>query len=109
METDQTPISRLEASMKTRVTWVVTVLLMAGGLATAQEKDAWIGRRVVTQSTTALKVGVQVVDDPGRNAKFATSEIDRARCRVYRVEQTDGEWLRLKDEKSGVTRASISW
>src|SRR5438309_11960066 len=75
--------------------------LITVGLANAQEKDPWDGRRVITQFGTVLRVGNQIVDDEGRTASLVVSGSDRKLVRVYRVVQTNGEWLWLKDEKSG--------
>jgi len=79
------------------------VSLAMVGLAVAQEKDPWIGKRVFTQFGAVLKVGKNVVDDEGRTASLAASGKDRQISRVYRVEHTNGEWLWLRDEKSGAS------
>src|SRR5439155_6778035 len=80
----------------------VAVCLAMVGLAHAQAKDPWIGKRVFTKYGTVLKVENQVVDDEGRTADFKASGKARGISRVYRVEHTNGEWLWLQDEKSGV-------
>ena len=91
--------------MKTRMLWCAAALLttVGVGLANAQTKDPWIGKRVFTQFGTVLKVGNQVVDDEGRTTSLTVSGHDRNKSRVYRVEHVNGEWLWLQDEKSGVS------
>ena len=88
--------------MKTRLAWCILAHLATLAPALAQDKDPWIGRRVFTQHGTVLKVNDQVVDDEGRATSLATSGKDRKVSRVYKVEHTNGEWLWLKDEKSGI-------
>ena len=65
-------------------------------------ESPWIGKRVFTQYGTVLKVDNNVVDDEGRTASVTSSGKDRRSARVYRVEHTNGEWLWLQDEKSGI-------
>ena len=89
--------------MKAPMIWCVAAHLAMVGLANAQAKDPWIGKRVFTQFGTVLKVGNNVVDDEGRAASLASSGHDRNVSRVYRVEKTNGDWLWLKDEKSGIS------
>ena len=76
---------------------LVFVLAIAG-LAQAQAKDPWIGRRVFTKFGTILKVGGKVVDDEGRSKNIKISGVDRNEVRVYRVEHAKGEWLWLQAE-----------
>ena len=89
--------------MKTPAMWFVVAYLTMVGLANAQVKDPWIGSRVFTRFGTVLKVGNQVVDDEGRAAHFRVSGKARSISRVYRVEHTNGAWLWLQDEKSGIS------
>jgi tetratricopeptide (TPR) repeat protein len=87
--------------MKTWVFLLATAQLATVGIAPAQDKGPWIGKRVFTKYGTVLKVGDQVVDDEGRSNNLTISGHDRNICRVYRIEHVDGEWLWLKAEESG--------
>jgi tetratricopeptide (TPR) repeat protein len=89
--------------MKTVLKWLVVAHLAMAGLAHGQAKDPWIGKRVFTQYGTVLKVGNVVVDDEGRSADARASGKARGFSRVYRVEHTNGEWLWLKGEESGIS------
>ncbi len=71
--------------------------------APAQTKSGWIGRRVITQFGTILKVGSTSVVDQERNKRFAISECDRGVFRLYHVERTSGPWLWLVAERTGVS------
>ena len=86
--------------------YLKAVLLLAGILAgpaplQAQADNGWIGKRVITQYGTVLQVGNQVVDDEGRGKNLARGK-DLQAFRIYKVEQTNGPWLWLVAEGSGV-------
>lgn len=68
--------------------------------ALSQTKDPWVGRRVITKDGSVLKVGERVIDD-GRRRLNPTRTHDKAVHRVYRVVQTNGNWLWLVPEKGG--------
>lgn len=87
--------------MKLRLFSFVVIHLAMVGLANAQNKDPWIGKRVFTQFGTTPKVGDGVVDDDKRSDKIRYSNHDRNFSRVYRVEHVSGDWLWLQDEKGG--------
>jgi tetratricopeptide (TPR) repeat protein len=89
--------------MKTLMLLCLVAHLTMVGLANAQEKATWLGRRVFTKYGTVLRVGGRVVDDEGRTASLRSSGRERAITRVYRVEGIQGEWLWLQDEKSGIS------
>src|SRR4051812_47846923 len=61
---------------------ILVVLLMTAGDTRGQDDSPRVGTRVVTKSTTPLRVGQRVVDD---GSTF----------RVYTVERADGGWLWL--------------
>ncbi len=88
--------------MKTPLMSCVAAALTIVGLANAQTKDPWIGKRVITHYGTVLRVGNQVVDDETRGTHLNVSGRDRKLVRVYRVEQVNGNWLWLKAEKEGL-------
>jgi tetratricopeptide (TPR) repeat protein len=86
--------------------YLKAVPLLAGILAgpaplQAQADNGWIGKRVITQYGTVLQVGNQVVDDEGRGKNLARGK-DLQAFRIYKVEQTNGPWLWLVAEGSGV-------
>ena len=86
--------------------YLKAVLLLAGILAgpaplQAQAENGWIGKRVITQIGTVLRVGNQVVDDEGRGKELARGKNQNV-FRTYLVEQANGSWLWLVAEGSGV-------
>ena len=69
--------------------------------ASAQDATGWVGKRIILQFGSVLKVGNAVVDNQksvanGRGGLRETS-------RIYRVEQVSGPWLWLKAEKEGAS------
>jgi tetratricopeptide (TPR) repeat protein len=74
----------------TRVVLAAVVLAMVAVRARAQGNGGWVGERVITRYGTVLKVGRKIVDDEKVH-------------RIYTVEQTNGPWLWLVAEKSGVS------
>jgi hypothetical protein len=71
-------------------------------LAQQSAGDSWVGKRVITQNGTVLKVGNQVVDDAGHGKQLARGK-DHNIFRVYKVEQVNGRWLWLAVVGSGVS------
>ena len=66
----------------TRPASLLIPLLTAALLAAAPPRDEpWVGKRVVTNYGTVLKVGRQVVDDEGRGKYLARGE---ATTRTFR-------------------------
>ena len=91
-----------QASRFGKIIVVLAVLaFVRGERLHAQTENNWIGRRVITQFGTVLRVGNQVVDDAGRGKQLARRK-NRQAFLVYKVEQVDGPWLWLAAEGSGV-------
>ncbi len=63
----------------------------------AQSVNDWAGKRVVTKTGAKLRIGNIIVDDE----KSGNDRLRRTDRCVYRVEQINGPWLWLQDEKSG--------
>ena len=87
--------------------WIaLTLLVVLSGdrnVALAQQpaENSHVGKRVITQFGTVLKVGNQVVDDEGRSKELARGK-NRRVFRTYTVEQVNGHWLLLVAEGSSV-------
>lgn len=77
-------------------------LLLVAVPARSETKDQWVGQRVLTKDGTVLKVGGRVVDDGRRSLNQGRGQ-DKAVFTVYRVGQTDGNWLWLVPEKGGAS------
>ena len=78
-------------------------LLLALALAQtlpAQDASGWIGKRVILELKSVLRVGDEVVD----NQKLVASTRGGMRntSRVYRVERVEGPWVWLQAEKDAV-------
>ena len=81
--------------------WIALILSL--GLAptlAAQDASGWVGKRVILQFDSVLRVGKDAVDHqkleaPGRGTRRNT-------YRVYRVGQVDGRWLRIKAENEDI-------
>ena len=70
-------------------------------LAQQPAENSHVGKRVITQFGTVLKVGNQVVDDEGRGKALARGKNQRV-FRTYTVEQVNGHWLWLVAEGPSV-------
>ena len=87
--------------------WIaLTLLVVLSGdriVALAQQpaENSHVGKRVITQFGTVLKVGNQVVDDEGRGKELARGK-NQSVFRTYVVEQVNGHWLWLVAEGSSV-------
>jgi len=87
--------------------WIaLTLLVVLSGdrnVALAQQpaENSHVGKRVITQFGTVLKVGNQVVDDEGRSKELARGK-NQSVFRTYKVEQANGQWLWLVAEGSSV-------
>lgn len=86
--------------------WRFAVVLAMAALGTissakAGDASAWVGRRVIVKYGTVLQVDGKVVDDGGRKRNQARGR-DQTAFRVYRVQQTNGPWLWIAAERSGV-------
>ncbi len=85
--------------------WIVLTLLVALSgdriVAQAQQpaENSLVGKRVITQPGTVLKVGNQVVDDEGLGKELARGK-NQNEFRTYMVEQANGPWLFLVAEGS---------
>ncbi len=62
----------------------------------AQEAGGWLGKRVLLQFNSVLRVGDTVVDDQKREARGRGGP--RETRRIYRVDQVNGPWLWLQAE-----------
>ena len=67
----------------------------------AQDGNEWVGKRIILQFNSVLRVGNQVVDNQKRVASGRGGE--RASSRIYRVEQVNGPWLWIKAENEGAS------
>ena len=76
-------------------------LAAAGQTAIAQPPGGWLGKRVVLQFGSVLRVGNQIVDN--QNLKTNSRGGLRKTHRVYRVEQENGPWILLQAEKEGAS------
>jgi len=87
--------------------WIaLTLLVVLSGdrnVALAQQpaENSHVGKRVITQFGTVLKVGNQVVDDEGRGKELARGKNQNV-FRTYTIEQVNGQWLWLVAEGSSV-------
>ena len=70
-------------------------------LAQQPAENSHVGKRVITQPGTVLKVGNQVVDDEGLGKELARGK-NQNEFRTYMVEQANGPWLLLVAEGSSV-------
>ena len=68
-------------------------------LAQQPAENSHVGKRVITQPGTVLKVGNQVVDDEGLGKELARGK-NQNEFRTYMVEQANGPWLWLVAEGS---------
>ena len=73
-------------------------LLLFLAVYVAQTPESWVGKRVITHYGAVLKVKGQIEDDAGRGKSLQRGK-DRSDHRIYRVEQTNGKWLWLVEEK----------
>jgi tetratricopeptide (TPR) repeat protein len=66
----------------------------------AQDAAGWVGKRVLLQFGSVLRVGNDVVDNQKltANARGGLRKLDR----IYRVEQVNGPWLWLQAEGVGI-------
>ena len=83
-----------------KVVAALVVLVLGAARAHGQAAEGWVGQRVVTQFGALLKVGRQVVEDPGRGTRPGGAVRDV--FRIYRVERASGRWLWLVAENEGV-------
>jgi tetratricopeptide (TPR) repeat protein len=67
----------------------LTVIAVLGHASVGKDAAAWVGKQVVIRDGAVLRVGDQVVRE----------FVD---LHVYRVNQTNGDWLWLNDEENGV-------
>ena len=87
--------------------WIALILLvvLSGDriVARAQQpaENSHVGKRVITQPGTVLKVGNQVVDDERLGKELARGK-NQNEFRTYMVEQANGPWLFLVAEGSSV-------
>jgi tetratricopeptide (TPR) repeat protein len=87
--------------------WIALTLLVAlsgdriVALAQQPAENSLVGKRVITQPGTVLKVGNQVVDDEGLGKELARGK-NQNEFRTYMVEQANGPWLFLVAEGSSV-------
>jgi len=65
----------------------------------AQDAAGWLGKRVLLQFDSVLRVGDTVVDDQKREASGRGGL--RKAGRIYRVDQVNGPWLWLQAEGEG--------
>ena len=65
----------------------------------AADTTGWVGKRIILQFGSVLKVGNQVVDN--QKLKASVSGGLKQTSRIYRVERVDGPWLWLKAEGEG--------
>ena len=85
--------------------WIaLTLLVVLSGdrmVALAQQpaENSHVGKRVITQPGTVLKVGNQVVDDEGLGKERARGKNQNV-FRTYMVKQANGPWLWLVAEGS---------
>ena len=85
--------------------WIaLTLLVVLSGdhmVALAQQpaENSHVGKRVITQPGTVLKVGNQVVDDEGLGKERARGKNQNV-FRTYMVKQANGPWLFLVAEGS---------
>jgi tetratricopeptide (TPR) repeat protein len=70
-------------------------------LAQQSAENSYVGKRVITQPGTVLKVGNAVIDDEGFGKAQARGK-NHHEFRTYIVEQANGPWLWLVAEGSGV-------
>ena len=63
----------------------------------AQTPESWVGKRVITHYGAVLKVKGQVENDADRGKNLRRGK-DQQSFRVYKVEQTNGQWLWLVEE-----------
>jgi|GEM_PF-1754508 len=66
-----------------------------------QAPKEWVGKRVILQFDSVLRIGNVVVDDQERRTN--ARGLARKTHRIYRVEQVNGPWLWLKAEGVSVT------
>jgi len=69
--------------------------------AAGQAGGEWVGRRVILQFHSVLRVGNQVVDNQKLEASPRVGQW--ALSRIYRVEQVSGPWIWIKAETEGVS------
>jgi tetratricopeptide (TPR) repeat protein len=82
------------------LTVIATALICLPRPLAAQEGGVeWVGRRVVTLYGTVLREGDRVIDDQGLSSSQALSGKSHQSFRIYRVEVTDGLWLKLSAER----------
>ena len=76
---------------------VLLTLVLAPDLP-AQDATGWVGKRVILQFNSVLRVGKDVVD----NQKLEASGRGglRETSRIYRVEHVNGPWIWLQAEKA---------
>ena len=85
--------------------WIALTLLVAlsgdriVALAQRPAENSLVGKRVITQPGTVLKVGNQVVDDEGLGKERARGKNQNV-FRTYMVKQANGPWLFLVAEGS---------
>src|SRR5271157_6008370 len=85
--------------------WIALTLLsvLSGdrmvALAQQPAENSHVGKRVITQPGTVLKVGNQVVDDEGLGKELARGKNQNV-FRTYMVKQANGPWLWLVAEGS---------
>ena len=75
------------------------LLLAAPRTAPAQGDAGWVGKRVILQFNSVLRVGNAVVDNQKLENRARGGR--RESNRIYRVEQVNGPWLWLQAEKEG--------
>jgi tetratricopeptide (TPR) repeat protein len=81
--------------------WVFALLATGlPGSSTAQTPREWVGKRVITKFGAVLQVDGQVIDNEKLENSPSTGQ--RAISRIYRVQQSNGPWLWLQDERSGI-------
>ena len=65
----------------------------------AQDATGWVGKRVILQFDSVLRVGKVVVDNQKREGRARGGA--RETVRIYRVEKVNGPWLWLQAEEEG--------
>ena len=84
------------------ILWALTFYSPAESSAQEKTSDPWIGQRVFKRLGTVLQTKAHVNHDEGQTTSGNPVGQDSNVFHMYRVEQVDGEWLRLRAENSGV-------
>jgi tetratricopeptide (TPR) repeat protein len=91
---------KADFAMRASIILVLILVVISPSELSAQDAAGWVGKRVILQFGSVLRVGNQVVDNQKLEANARGGL--RNSQRIYKVEQVNGPWLWLQAENEGV-------